>query len=553
MFRPAIPPAEMPAGWWNSRWFLVLLVALITVPLLLPITPPLTDLPEHMGRYRIQLSDASSPLRRDYFDFHWAFIANLGFDLAIVPMNALFGLELGVKLLVIALVVLTATGILWVAAEAHGRVPPTAIFALPLAYSFPFIWGFVNYLMSMALALNAYALWLRLGRQGRFTLRHILFVPIGVLITTAHIFGWAVLCLLAYGAEVVRARDAGLKLWPSLWRGALGCLSLAPPVLLMIIWRTSDAKGSNVDFFMWRAKYVYFVSALRDTNMDFDLACVYLLWGLIALGLGSVWVRMNRTLGIAALMLILAYILLPRILLGSAYADMRLAPYVILVAVIALTLKSPSRREAAIVAGLATALFVVRIGVLTVDFAQRDAANQHQLEALNHVKPDSRVFVQVVLPCLNRWQTSRMDHLGAMAIVRRDAFANGQWEAPGAQLVRIKYAPAKGYAEDPTEILRPNGCTDRRSKRYPRALNHLPRRAFDYAWIIDMPRDKWNGFPGLVPIWVGGDSGILYRVVPPAPGEPDALPDPDAVPDEEEGSATKPIDTPTGNKPRTAA
>lgn len=534
MFRPAIPPAETPAGWWNSRWFLLLLVVIAAVPLILPVTPPLTDLPEHMGRYRIQLSDPASPLRMHYFDFHWAFIANLGFDLAIVPMAALFGLELGTKLLVIGLVVTTATGMLWIAAEAHGRVPPTALFALPLAYSFPFIWGFVNYLMSMALALNAYALWLRLGRQGRLRLRNTLFVPIGLIITTTHIFGWAVLCLLAFGAEVVRGRDAGLKLWNSLWRGALACLALAPPILLMVIWRTSDAKGSNIDFFYWRAKYVYFVSALRSLDINVDLACVYVLWALIALGLGGVWVRMNRTLGIAALMLILAYLLLPRILLGSAYADMRLAPYVILVAVIALTLKSPSRRQAAIVASIATALFVGRIAALTVDFAQRDARNQHQLAALDHVRPNSRIFVEVLLPCLSRWTTSRMDHLGAMAIVRRDAFANGQWTAPGAQLVRIKYTPAAGYSEDPTEILRPSGCTDRRSKRYPNALNHLPRAAFDYAWLIDMPRDRWNSFPGLVPIWTGGRSGILYRVVPPPAG-----------------SATSPIETPSGNQPRT--
>jgi hypothetical protein len=223
---------------------------------------------------------------------------------------------------------------------------------------------------------------------------------------------------------------------------------------------------------------------------------------------------MNRTLGIAALMLILAYILLPRILLGSAYADMRLAPYVMLIAVVALTLRSTSPRDAACVAAIATSLFVLRIYILTASFAEHERANAHQLEALEHVAPGSRVFVQVNLPCLNKWETSRMDHLGAMVIVRRGAFANGQWTDPGAQLVRIQYAPAKGFAEDPTEILRPRGCTDRRSKTYPYALNHLPREAFDYAWLIDMPREKWNSFPGLEPIWTGGESGILYRVVP---------------------------------------
>jgi hypothetical protein len=543
MFRSA-PQVETPAGWWNSRWFLILLVLLTAVPLLYPTIPPLTDLPEHMGRYRIQLSDPSDPLLKDYFSFHWAFIANLGVDLLIVPMAGLFGLELGVKLIVIAIAMLTTTGILWTAREAHGRVPPPVLFALPLAYSFPFIWGFLNYLLSMALALNAYALWLRLGRQQRWMLRHALFVPIGLVLTAAHIFGWAVLCLLAFGAETVRARDAGRKFLPSLWQGAISCLSLAPPLLLLILWRSGDASGQNVEWFAWPAQYVYMVSILRNSWMNFDLACVYLLWGLVAFGLAGVWVRMNRTLGIAALMLILAYILLPRILFGSAYADMRLAPYVMLIAVTALALRRTSRRQAAIVASIATTLFVLRIGILTDSFARHDRDNARQLAALDLVKRGSRVFVEVRLPCLGMWETSRMDHLGAMAIVRRHAFANGQWTDPGAQLVRIQYAPAKGYAEDPTEILRPRRCSDRRSKTYPAGLNNLPHDAFDYVWLIDMPKKDWNSFPGIEPIWTGGESGILYRV---GPRPPWSVPLPEPI-----GSATRAIDTPAGNKPRTA-
>src|SRR5689334_19107144 len=103
MFRSG-PPVETPAGWWNGRWFLILLVLFSRLPLLYPTIPPLTDLPEHMGRYRIQMSSANDPLLKDYFSFHWAFIANLGVDLLIVPLSALFGIELGVKLIVIFIV-----------------------------------------------------------------------------------------------------------------------------------------------------------------------------------------------------------------------------------------------------------------------------------------------------------------------------------------------------------------------------------------------------------------------------------------------------------------
>ena len=121
MFRPARSPVETPAGWWNSRWFLAGILLIAIVPLLWPTIPPLTDLPEHMGRYRIQLSDPTSLLRTRYFSFEWGFIANLGVDLLIVPMAALFGLELGVKLIVIGIIALTVSGMLWIAREAHGR------------------------------------------------------------------------------------------------------------------------------------------------------------------------------------------------------------------------------------------------------------------------------------------------------------------------------------------------------------------------------------------------------------------------------------------------
>jgi hypothetical protein len=59
----------------------------------------------------------------------------------------------------------------------HGKVPPTSLFALPLAYAFPFQFGFVNFTLGVALTFLAAALWLRLGTQGRTRLRAALFVP----------------------------------------------------------------------------------------------------------------------------------------------------------------------------------------------------------------------------------------------------------------------------------------------------------------------------------------------------------------------------------------
>src|SRR3546814_10366751 len=68
-----------------------------------------------------------------------------GVQTCALPICKLFGLEAAVKLIVLAIPPLTVAGFLWVAREVHGRLPPTALFALPFAYGHPFMFGFVNF------------------------------------------------------------------------------------------------------------------------------------------------------------------------------------------------------------------------------------------------------------------------------------------------------------------------------------------------------------------------------------------------------------------------
>jgi hypothetical protein len=528
MFRSSSPETEPTKGWWSSPLYIALLALLAAVPLLWPSIPPLTDLMGHMGRYRVELADPGSPLLTRFYAFKWAVMGNLGVDLLIIPMAKLFGLEFGVKLIVLAIPPLTVAGMLLVAREAHGRVPATAVFALPLAYGFPFQWGFVNFALSMALCLLAFALWLRLGRQGRMGLRALLFVPVGAIVWLAHGFGWGVLGLLAFAAEFVRNRDHKRGFIASAWHGGLACLPLAPPLLLMLAWRSGDVSGNTTDWFNWKAKYVYLISILRNHAPDFDLACAGLLALLGLLGLFGIGFRMNRTLGVAALMLIISYILLPRILMGSAYADMRLAPFMVAIAVLALTPRARNIWWLNTLAVAALALFLVRIGISTTQFIRLDQNYDRQLAALDHVPHGARVFVLVDLPCLSRWDPTRMDHLGAMAIVRREAFVNGQWSMPGAQLLSIRYAPARGYAEDPTQIMRPKRCRARSARSIEGSIAGFPRHAFDYLWLVDAPPAHWPNQPDLKQVW-HGRTGALYRVI---------------------GSATAANDTPKGSERR---
>ncbi|MET0269938.1 MAG: hypothetical protein ABW173_05870 [Sphingomonas sp.] len=521
---PRAPAIDQAPGWWSDRRYLLLLVALCAAPLIWPSLPPLTDALGHLARYHVELALDTSPYLKRFFAFRWALVGNLGVDLLVVPLAPLLGLQLTVKLIAIAIPTMTAAGLLLIAREAHGRAPATAAFALPLAYGFPFQFGFLNYTLSMALALLAFALWLRLARAGRYRLRAALFLILAPLIWLAHVYGWGVLGLLCLAAEIAKDRAKGGRRVHLPWRAPLACLPLVPPLILMALWRSGSVAGMTGDWFNLTAKLAYFMAALRDRWFGFDVGSVLLLAGLILLALfrrGGL--RLNPMLGIATLILALAYLLLPRILLGSAYADMRLVPYVLAIGIIAIRPKDGAGRVAPVLAVAALALFAARTAATTVNFIGYDRAYARQLAALEGVPRGSRILVLVSLPCQGAWVTTRMDHLGSQAIVRKDAFVNGQWVMPGAQLLQVTYKAAGRFATDPSQLLRPRACRGHGEPILEDTLRNFPRAAFDYLWLIDMPPDRWPRMPDLIPAWKGA-RGILYRVARPAPAPEAARP-----------------------------
>src|SRR3546814_9116408 len=75
---------------------------------------------------------------------------------------------------------------------------------------------------------------------------------------------------------------------------------------------------------------------LRDRWMAFDIASVAVFYLILFKGVRDPNIQYSRNLTLSALFLLAVYLLLPRIVFGSAYADMRLAPFMAGIAVIAL-------------------------------------------------------------------------------------------------------------------------------------------------------------------------------------------------------------------------
>ena len=503
---------DEPRPWWESRLFLALVVAATMIPLIDPPIPPLVDLFGHMGRYRVELDLEQSAWLQRYFDYHWAAIGNLGVDLLVLALGPIMGLEPAVKLIVLLIPPLTAIGFLWVSREVHGRVTPTAFFALPFIYGFPFLFGFVNFTLSVALAFLAFGLWLRLGRLDRTVMREWVFVPISLVVFFTHTYGWGLLGLMCFSAESVRLHDKGRTWWRAGLEAALRTSVMALPLMVMLIWRSETHGGQSYGWFEWKMKWRWIYSALRDRWKLFDLVSLGLAALVFVYALVSRKLTLSRNLAFSAIVLAVFFVILPRTVFGSAYADMRLVPYLMAVGLLAIRFRgAQDRRTAKVLAVLGLLFFAARIAGNTASLAMAGRDQTAKLQALDFVPEGSRVISLTGMTCKEYWPMLRNSHLGAMTIVRRNGFSNDQWLLEGINLLDLKYRAAGYFAADPSQLVRPNTCRDALHRQIDESLTKLPRNDFDYVWLIDPPAYDPSIVADLPVAWRGPGS-VLYRL-----------------------------------------
>ena len=81
---------------------------------------------------------------------------------------------------------------------------------------------------------------------------------------------------------------------------------------------------------------------------------------------------LSRNLAFSAIVLAVSFAILPRIVFGSAYADMRLVPYLIAVALLAIRFRgAPDRTTAQVLAVIGLLFFATRTVANTVSLGDR--------------------------------------------------------------------------------------------------------------------------------------------------------------------------------------
>jgi hypothetical protein len=398
--------------------YLALFLALLSAwPFVVAKTPQLTDYASHLARYHVMLDGGRDPFLARYYDFHWRFTGNLGADILIWPFARVFGLEAAGRILGLLIPLLTGLGIIAVEWVLRRRIGVGTLIAFVFIWSPAMGMGFYNFCLSVALALFAFALWVKLDdRRGRWAW----FIPIGLALWLCHASGWGVLGVLVLGYEWHRRKSirAAVATWP-----------LAFPIIPTLLSggvKGSELYGAGVGVY----KVAIWLRAMRDQSFELDVASLALV--LLALLAAAFARRIDGRLGWAALILLVLTIAMPRHFGGGDYADYRLVAVGLMVGCMAIDWKAPRW-----VFWLAPLLFLVRLDHTVIAWDRNSRELTRMLKALDHLPQGARVAGAVVVEPF-AWPLNPFEHAPSFATVRRNALVNSHFAIPGVHMLQLK-------------------------------------------------------------------------------------------------------------------
>ena len=422
--------AARPSGGEIPHWLVIALALLSCLPALVSRYPQMTDYAAHLARFRVMLDGGKSPFLSQFYTFEWAWSGNLGADLLIWPMAALFGLERGGWLIVLALPLLMGAAIMSVEWALRRRIGASSVLAFLFIWSPSLLLGFLNFTLALALALFTFAGWILLeGRRWRA----LVMAPASVLVWLCHMSGWGVLGLMVFGYEWSREKS---------WRAFVAPWPLTLPFVPALLAAGSGGLGYGGN--VLRYKMTIWGAAMRDQVRPVDIGSL----GFV----GALLLRRNfdPRLGWAALLVLLGSLFIPRHVSGGDYADYRLIGTGLMLACLATDLRLPRRAV-----WLVPAAYALRLSITTWTWWHDSQETERLLTALDHVPRGARIASAVAVRP-DAWAFNHLEHIGAWSVVRREALVNANFAVPGLHMLRLRNGPP-GFIDPSHRIFVPAG------------------------------------------------------------------------------------------------
>jgi hypothetical protein len=405
---------------------------LVAAPLFSTVLPPLFDYPNHLARMHL-LSEGGN----QFYAVHWEPLPNLAQDLIVPPLARLMPLDIASKLFLVAIFGVITGGTILLNRVATGAWRQWPLLAFLLLYNRMFLWGFLNYLFGIGVALAGTALWLALERE-RWWVRTLASSIVALACYLSHVAAFGFYALVIIGIELPPAwSELRARRWPAFGRGTAiaGAQFAIPAVLFFAYWHPAAAGAISYAAF-WRKADLLF-SVFDNYDRAFDIVCFALFLGLIGWLAATRRLRLAPRLAGAAVLVFAAYLLLPSQIYSGSGADHRLPVAMFLLLIGASAVEFPNRRRAAAIGVGVAVLLVARMAVIEHVWLRADRTYSADLTGIDRLPRGVKLAVAHPASAVNFAPIPEV-HLAVLAVARREAFVPTLFANEGQQPIALK-------------------------------------------------------------------------------------------------------------------
>ena len=458
-------------------------LALALGPLVLASPLPLGDYANHLARLHILANlEHSEPLAR-YYEIQWGVIPNLASDILVPAAMRVFGIgvEPASVLFVATSLVLTASGAAVLNRALFGRWSYLSLGVFLLLYNRHFLWGFMNYMFAIGVMLWLMAAWVLVRERAYWAWRLVFGLP-AMALFICHLFPLGVygLFVLAYeGGRWWRARQAAGATAHGLVNVVLAGIQFLPALGLLVLASPTAGRVDDILPGSIVNKALGLLDVFNNYSLPLDVATWLLVLGAVTVGLRRKAFRLHPAMVLPLVVLTVFYLVLPNGLFSSGGADRRLTAAIGVVAVASLGGLVLSRRQLQVGLLALAALFAVRMGVIGWNWVRADSIYAHHREAMRKVDHGARVATLMSAPAFPWLLNPPIDHISTLLVVHKDAFVNGLFAEPGAQVVMPRYNLDTAFYKFPSSTYRLETVEQRQQ-----VLQSLPLDRFDWVYLV---------------------------------------------------------------------
>jgi hypothetical protein len=488
-----------------TAYRVIMLAALLALlfPLTLTELPPLGDFPDHLARGYALAHLADDPALSKVYEAQWGLIPNVAIDLVIPPLLSVVPVFAAGRIVLTMALFLPVIGTIACHRARFGRRSLWPIASVLVACNGAFILGFVNFLISLGVALIGAAAWIRWSDR-RPMLAALATAAAAFLVFFLHAFGSLFLCLLIACdglARAVRQRRNGVAgLLAATRRLAPALPAVVVPGGLYLESRLHETQG-GVTWPSLRFELTWLFGPFLNYHLSLDMLTGLLVVAFLIACARARWLDAAADGLLALVTLIVLFAAAPLNMKNAGFIDTRFSVAAGFLLFAAVAPRIPRPRLAALATLTFAGLFVLRMTIVAAAWSagNRDLADLRRV--LRVIPASSMVLVTTsdsgddparwrAIPISRVASAGRtFTHLPALMVIERHAIPQILYTDPAKQplIVRPAYRgflPAQS-PPPPTRWLRATELTANQRYSAPYLVN-WPKN-FDFVLALCPP------------------------------------------------------------------